>query len=139
MLRRTFKIILTNWVHIVGFYVTTYFTLILFEALGLSNDLGSWADMLKILPFSTLLVFLMYGPIIIGGFYGALIALDILGLIVAKIEARKVLILECVLLIPQFIVWAFEYKYWLWITLALSFVITQFIRKAKIERILNLP
>ena len=137
MLKRTLRIIFTNWIHIVGFYVTTCLTLILFKALGISNESGSWADALQLMPLSTLLLFFIYGPILIGGFYGALVLLDIMGLIVCKFDVRKVFIFECILLIPQFIVWAFEYKYWLWITLSISFIITQFVRKAKVDKVLQ--
>jgi hypothetical protein len=137
MFKKSLKVILTNWVHIVGFYVTTCLTIVLFKATGLSNESESWTKDLLILPLSTLEVFLIYGPIIIGCFYGVLIILDILGLIVAKFDVRKVLLFECILLIPQFIVWAFQYRYWLWISLSLSFIITQFIRKAKLDKVLQ--
>jgi hypothetical protein len=33
----TFQIILTNWVHLVGFYLTTYFSFILFSILGIED------------------------------------------------------------------------------------------------------
>jgi hypothetical protein len=136
-LKKLLRIILTNWIHLVGFYVTTFLTLILAKAVGLSEESDTWIGVLVTLPFSILLLFYIYGYPIIGGFCVALIVLDIICFRVVKISIWKIILLEWILIIPIFFMWAFEYKYWLWISLSLSFLVTQLIRRTKIEKLLE--
>jgi hypothetical protein len=137
MLKATLKIILTNWIHLVGFYAMTYVSLIFFKAIGIDSENDTWETILVLSPLTIPILFLVYGPLIIGGFYGVIISLDIMCFNFIKVKTWKVLMLEWILIIPFFINWAFENKYWLWLTLCLSFLITQFIRKKQIERLLR--
>jgi hypothetical protein len=137
MLKASLKITLTNWIHLVGFYAMTYLSLIFFKALGIDSENDTWETILFLLPLTIPLLFLTYGLIIIGGFYAVVISLDFICFNLIKMKVWKILVLEWLLIIPFFINWAFEYKYWLWLTLCLSFLITQFIRKRQIERLLK--
>lgn len=132
-----FKIILTNWIHLIGFYITTYLSLILFKIIGLEPS-ESWYDVTTISLFTIPLLFITYGLPIIGGVYLTIILLDLLGYIFFRKYIKEVLFFECVLIIPPFISWAFEYEYWLWLTLSASFIITQFIRGRLIEKKLKI-
>ena len=130
------KIISTNWIHLVGFYITTFLASIIFKATGLSGESATWMDDLSRMPSSILSLFFLYGRVLIGGFYVALITLDIVCFRFTKLSVWKIILLEWIVIIPLFIIWAFEYKYWLWIFLSFSFLITQLLRKTKIERFL---
>jgi hypothetical protein len=132
------RIVMTNWVHLVGFYVTAYLSIILFKLIGLeSQSEYKWSDIVLNGLWSIPLLFLMYGPVIIGGFYGIIAGLDLIGFSFLKNRGKEILFFECILIIPLFINWAFEYHYWLWISLSVSFICTQFIRWKMIKKILK--
>jgi hypothetical protein len=137
MWKASLKIILTNWIHFPGFYAMCYLSGICFKALGIDGGNDNWESVLFVSPLTILLAFIMYGPIIIGGFYAVIGGLDVLCFKLLKIQAWKILVLEWLLIIPCFINWAFEYKFWIWLPLCLSFLITQFIRRGPIERLLK--
>lgn len=135
-LKRTLEIILTNWVHLVGFYVTTYLTAILFKLFGLDNwDTEIWSMVLLVYPLTIPVLFFTYGLMFIGGFFGAVIILDSIAFNLPKTKTELILYIEWIIIVSPFIIWAFEYEYWLWLTLALSFLVTQWIRRKKIEKI----
>jgi hypothetical protein len=135
-LKDTFKILATNWVHFVGFYVTTYVSLILFKLIGLDGtENDEWSTILFLSLLTIPLLFFVYGLRIIGGFFAAIVLLDIIGFNLKPARIKLILFLEWVLIIPPFINWAFEYDYWLWITLSISFLTTQLLRKKAIENI----
>ena len=114
-----------------------YLSGIFFKAVGIDNKSDTWADVIVSSLFSILLAFILYSPIITVGFYGILILLDVVCFHFLKMKVWKVLLLEWILIIPPFIVWAFEYDFWIWIAMTLSFLITQLIRKKEIEQIIS--
>lgn len=130
------SILTTNWVHLVGFYITTYLSLIIFKLFGLEDmaDYDWWQTLIENLA-TILVLFLMYGALIIAGFYAVIILLDILGFNLFPKRTGLILSMEWLVIAPPFIYWAFEYEYWLWLTLLLSFAITQWNRKRKIQEI----
>ncbi|GEM_PF-5406779 len=135
-LKQTLKIISTNWVHLVGFYVTTYFSLILFNSLGLETyATETWNQTLFLNLIMIPFLFFTYGLMFIGGFFGTMILIDSIGFNLTKTKTNLILFLEWIIIIPPFVTWAFEYDYWLWLTLIVSFGFTQWIRKSKIENI----
>lgn len=137
--RMTFQIIfLTNWVHFVGFYLTTYLSFILFSILGIQDFTNeNWNVILFLSPLTISILFFTYGLIILVWFYISIAILDIIAFNLIREKTVIILFLEWIILIPIFIKWAFEYEYWLWITLIFSFLVTQWIRKSKIEKIKN--
>jgi hypothetical protein len=137
-LKGTLKILGTNWVHFVGFYVTTYFSLILFKLIGLEGtENDEWSTILFLSLLTIPLLFFVYGLKIIGGFFASIFILDVIGFNLKPARIKLILLLEWILIIPPFINWAFEYEYWLWITLSISFLTTQLLRKKKIEKIIK--
>lgn len=118
----------------VGFYVTTYLSLILFRLIGLETT-DSWFSTLLTSFLTIPLLYLVYGLKIIAEFYGVIILLDLIGFSIFKNRVKKILFFETILITPPFIAWAFEYQYWLWITLSISLGVTQYIRIWRIERI----
>ena len=137
-IKNILKIISTNWIHLFGFYVTTYLSLILFKILQLDeHEDETWSRILILSLVTIPLLFITYGPMIIAGFFSALFLLDFLGFTFAPEEMKLILISEWLILSLPFILWAFEYEYWLWLTLSISFYVTQKIRSKKITQIQN--
>src|SRR5258707_3828345 len=112
--KQLLNIVSTNWIHILGFYLTTYFSLILFKLIGLETSDG-WESLLIASIFSILLLFLVYGLMIIGGFYLTIITMDIISFSGRNKWTKETLLIEWVIISVPFIYWAFKYEYWLWI------------------------
>ena len=135
-IKYTLRIIATNWIHLVGFYVTAYLSFILFKLIGTERSFSQdWNVVLFLSIFTIPILFFYYGPIIIGGFFGLIIVLDIIGFNLKTDRNKIILLIEWLIIIPPFIFWAFKYDYWLWITLSISLLITQLIREKRIKRI----
>lgn len=137
-IKKTLRIASTNWIHLVGFYVTTYLSLILFKLVGLEGSENDYWNVLLFLSLLTIpLLFFTYGLIIIASFFGAILLLDSIGFNLKIQRTRLILIFQWIIIIPPFIFWAFEYEYWLWLSLCLSFLVTQLIREKTINKILS--
>ncbi len=108
----------------VGFYITTYLSLILFKLIGLETN-DSWESLFLTSIFSILLLFIFYGLMIIAGFYLTIVFMDIIAFSWRNKWKKQTLIIEWIVISIPFIYWAFENKYWLWITLSLSLLATQ--------------
>ena len=135
-IKATLRILSTNWVHFLGFYITTYFSLILFKLIGLEGaENDAWDSVLFLSLFTIPLLFFVYGLKIMGGFLAAIFILDIIGFNLTDKNIRIVLFLQWLLIIPPFIFWAMEYQYWLWLTLIISFFFTQFLREKEIIKV----
>jgi hypothetical protein len=110
---------------------------IIAKIFGLEGGDETWQSILitnvLLIPFA----FLLYGPLIIAGFYAVLTGLDVLCFTVIRQSLWKILLLEWLLIVPVFVWWAFDYHFWLWLALALSFLLTQWMRRPKIARILQ--
>lgn len=126
---------LTNWIHIVGFYITLYLSGILFKLFGIERfSFDTWALQIGFSIVSIMLLFLIYGLPIIGAFYVTLLLMDIVFFRFTSLKSTTILMLEWSLVVPIFIYWAFLYEYWLWIVLSISFWITQTIRGRWIQK-----
>ncbi len=130
------KIIGTNWIHIFGFYITTYFTVILSNFFGFKEHY-TWAEVFLLSIISIPFLFFTYGLVIITSFVACISILDIAGFSWNNKYLTQTLVIQWLLIILCFVFWAFQYQYWLWLTLTLSFLATQFLRRKIIERILH--
>ncbi|MGY2134893.1 hypothetical protein ACW9KT_21865 [Hymenobacter sp. HD11105] len=136
-MKKILQIIATNWIHLVGFYLMSYAFGIISKIFGLEGEHETWQSILISNLLLIPVAFLWYGPLIIGGFYAVLTGLDVLCFTVVRQSLWKVLLLEWVLIVPIFIWWAFDNHFWLWLALAFSFLLTQWMRRPEIERILQ--
>jgi hypothetical protein len=107
-------------------------TIVLFQVCGLTDGDGEPAILTAFI--STFLLFIVYGPVIIGWFYLAVISMDILLFGWDNRGTKEKLFLEWIIISIPFIYWAFKYEYWLWISLSISFLIAQLLRKKLIAR-----
>ncbi len=131
-LKHTLSILSTNWVHLLGFYVAAYLSFILLKLFGLDEPTWSWILLNSLLVI--LFFFYTYGLPFIAGFFCAMLILDSIGFNLIAKRVKLILCLEWLIIIPPFIYWAFKYEYWLWLSLILSFAVTQWIRKGMIEK-----
>jgi len=129
------RILLTNWIHLVGFYVTIYLYGIATKLLGVAGAYDTWDWQLVHSLWTILLAFLLYGFPIIGGFYLTLLFLDFMLFRFSSLRSWIILLLEWCLIVPVFIYWAFLYEYWTWVVLSLSFLTTQSIRWRWVQRL----
>src|SRR5687767_5234111 len=72
------SILATNWIHILGFYLTTYLSLILFKVVGLEAKSDDWSELLLLSPLTILFLFFIYGSTFLIGFFVSLSILDII-------------------------------------------------------------
>jgi hypothetical protein len=132
------KLILSNWIHLLGFYLIIEISTIIHIAT--SPDAMNWQESVGGLLLGAPFLMLSYGLIFIIGFLLVIVILDILLFFLPTNNRKFVIILvlstEWLLIVPIFIYWAFEYNYWLWIYLSASFLITQIIKSRRVKGIL---
>ncbi|WP_076666552.1 hypothetical protein [Pontibacter indicus] len=126
------KILLSNWINVVGIIVTAYLYTFFWTFSKPSDFEG---NRLMIWLFGSLFTIFGYGMMSWLLFVFAIVALDMLLIFPNRRKLTEKLLIEWLLIISPFIYWAFKYDYWLWIMLAASFLLTQLLRKRKIERI----
>lgn len=128
------KCLLTNWVHLLGFYIGVEMFIIINMVMrpDASNNLN--ATLAALLLSAPFLMF-TYGLIIITAFLLAIVVFDLVLFSVIKHRTLLIMLIEWLLIVPIFIYWAFKYDYWLWIILSATFLVTQFIRSKKIDKI----
>ena len=133
-MKNTSKIILSNWVTVIGFIITVYlFTFLMMFVISPEQDnerMGIWLG-------GTLILIFGYGITVWLGFLIAIILLDIILIVPSRKRLTEKLILEWLIIIPPFIYWAFKYDYWLWLMLVSSFLFTQMIRKSTIVSLIK--
>lgn len=137
-MKNALKIATTNWIHLLGFYVTTYASIILFKIAGLEGFRGgTWTSTFLLSLISIPFLFFTYGLVFLIYFYALIATADIVGFTWTKLKSIEILLIEWLIIIPPFIYWAFTNDYWLWLTLSASFLLTQLYRRRQIERIKN--
>src|SRR5690606_16652642 len=132
MIRRILKIVTTNWIHIVGFYLITYLTLVIGSFF---DPTEGWEPIILTGFLAALLLFVVYGYVVVGWFYLAIVLLDVICFTWTNKWRKEILIIEWLIISAPFIYWAFEYEYWLWITLSISLLTTQMLRLKRIKEI----
>jgi len=135
MTTRLLKIILTNWKHLIGFYITIYVSFIIFKIIGLGDDY-EWDVLLWFGFVSAGILMLAYGLKILGCFALTIVAMDIVSFSWTNKWTKWTLILQWTIISAPFIYWAFEYEYWLWIALSISLLTTQLLRRKQIDSII---
>lgn len=128
------NIVKTNWVHLLGFYTSTYIFNIILKLIGIERY-RSWEKTLFFdLFFGVPLLLFTYGLIFLLSFYCLVIILDIIMFKLTNLKVIQILVIELLIIIAPFIYWAFQEEYWLWICLSISFLCTQYIRKKWLDK-----
>lgn len=131
---RLIKIISTNWIHLLGFYITCYFYGLLAKLIGLGDVYDDWSTTIFFNLIGILLLLFTYGLVIILGFYIIILLLDLLLFQFKGLQLIQIVLIEWVIIIPPFIYWAFKEDYWLWLALVASLLGTQLIRRRKLMK-----
>jgi len=135
-MKTRFKIFATNWIHLPGFYITTYLSFILFKLLGLPGN-QPWDALLLHNIYGLLVLFLFWGLFLLVGFYLLLGILDAILFSKKSSKVKEGLLIEWIIISLASIFCAFKFNYWLWVTLPISFYITQMMRMKKIKMIIE--
>ena len=134
-MKRYFKIVSTNWIHLVGFLIAAYLGGVLFKAIGLTNE--SWSEVLVISIFTIPLAIVLYGIPILVGFYILISVMDFLSFKFADIKTETIVVIEWIIISAPFWYWSFKFEFWIWLPLSISLLITQLIRVNWIDRYRN--
>ncbi|MFN3664864.1 MAG: hypothetical protein ACK4S0_01820 [Sediminibacterium sp.] len=130
------KIIITNWVNIVGVFIAVYIY-------GVINTLvdpevaNGTVDTLRLAFLGSLFGIVLYGMIFWIGYIVALIFLDFI--LIGKDEKNLYLklMIQWGLISLPFIYWLFRYEQWVFLVAVIAFFITQNLRKNKIIKLLE--
>lgn len=123
------KVLKTNWIHLLGFYVSTYCSSIIFHLMGLERYRGySLTPTLLTSLVSIPFLFFTYGLLFILTFYIAILLLDSIAFHFTNFKVITIMVIEWIVIIPPFVYWAFKEEYWLWLVLITSLLFTQLIR-----------
>ncbi len=133
--RNILKTLTTNWIHIVGFYFATYLTIVIGS---IFDPTEGWEPIILTGFVAALLLFFVYGYVIVGWFYLVIVGMYIVAFSWKNKRTRQTLIIEWIIISAPFIYWAFEFQYWLWIVLSISLLITQMLRLKRIKKIRSL-
>ena len=131
---RLIKIISTNWIHLLGYYITCYFYGVLAKLIGFDVDYDDWSTTIFFNLIGILLLLFTYGLVIILGFYIIILILDLLLFQFKGLRLIQIVLIEWCIIIPPFIYWAFKEDYWLWLALVASLLGTQLIRRRKLMK-----
>jgi len=129
---RLIKIISTNWIHLLGFYITSYLYVVFAKLIGLDSAYDDWSTTIFYNLLGVLILLLTYGLVIIIAFYFIILLLDSLLFQFKGLRLIHIILIEWVIIIPPFIYWAFKEEYWLWLALVASLLGTQLIRRRKL-------
>lgn len=121
------KILKSNWIHLVGFYMS----ILIFQIFTLISGRSSLS--LVNLLFAPLMLLFLYGLIFLIGFYVLVLLLDYALIKGLKLEIKRAFFLEWFIFFIPIIVSAVYYNYYLWIVLGLSLGLTQLKRLKKLE------
>jgi len=121
------KILKSNWIHLVGFYIS----ILIFQIFTLIS--GSSSLSLVNLLFAPLMLLFLYGLVFLIGFYVLILLLDYTLIKGQKLEIKRAFFLEWSIFIIPLIVSAVYYNYYLWIVLGLSLGLTQLKRLKTIK------
>lgn len=133
-MKKLLKIFATNWIHLPGFYLTVYVSFILFKLLGLGTH-QDWDAVLLHNTYGILVLFFFWGLFVLIPFYLILGIMDAILFTRKNTEPKTALWIEWSILALVSIFFAFKFEYGLWVTLPISFYITQMMRLKKIKLI----
>lgn len=132
-----FKIILTNWINIIGVFVAVYIYGVIDTLLYFVTETNSTIDGLRLAFLGSLLAIVIYGMIFWIGFIASLIITDA---VLNNTNQNKLyfkLMIQWGLISLPFVYWLFRYEEWIFLVAVVAFFITQNFRRIKIVKILK--
>lgn len=135
MTKTRWRVLLTNWIHLPGFYLAAYVTFIFYKIIGVGHAY-SWRAVLLENVYALLPLFFFYGLPFIVGFYLIMFIMDAMSFWMNSPGRPKTMLIQWLVISIPAILSAFYFEYWLWLSLLISFYLTQRIRQRKIKAIL---
>jgi len=136
-IKKTISIIVSNWRHVLGFYVTLYVTFIGLKLFGIDNSYSWHETLFEALFVIPVYFFFLYGFWVFVPFCLLIAVLDSLLFSFDRNLIKAKLLAEWFIISAAFVVWLATYGYWHFLPLVLSFFITQYWRKRTIERVIH--
>lgn len=128
------KILLTNWVNLLGVFMAVLTYGIVTNALNPNPTVSQnfWQSILAVL-FGIFL----YGILFWILYIVSLIAFDLLFIVKDQNNLKVKLLIEWLLISLPFIYWAIKYKQWIFLVGVIVFLITQLIRQNLIVKVIH--
>jgi len=128
-MKNYFKIFRTNWINLLGIFITTFLYVFL-------NSYINFSATIYQALFGAFLSVCLYGIIFWTGFIIVIAVLDFLFLVKSNNDSIKIrLLIEWGLISIPFFYWAIKYKQWIFIIAIITFFITQMFRVKQILKI----
>lgn len=118
------KIIVTNWVNILGIFLVMLFYSVIFNQFN--NDLNY--NIFQSIV-AALIVICLYGMMFWGLFVVSLVVLDLLLLVRDQGNLRSKLLLEWAIISSPFVYWSIKYQEWGFLIAVIAFLISQLLRE----------
>jgi hypothetical protein len=125
LLKIKFRIYLTNWVNILGIFLATYISIVI-------SDINNFPYTL----FFSLYSIIGYGFMFWCSFLILILILDFI-LINSNNIILRILIIEWFIISIPFAYWCIKYNQWIFGVAIVAFLLTQFIRKKSIIKIIE--
>ena len=119
------KVIKTNWINIVGVFLITF----MYVAISACLHSATFAQAI----FGAILSICLYGMMFWALFIILLVVIDLLLIVKNQTSLTLKLLIEWVIISSPFIYWAIRYREGIFVAAIIAFLITQFIRRNRIE------
>lgn len=124
------KIILTNWVNILGVFLATFFYAVILNLFSSILNYSIFQSMA-----AALILICGYGLMFWISFAASLVILDLWLIVNGQNNLWHKLLVECLLISSPFTYWAIRYGEWVFVIAAVTFYITQFGRAKLIRKV----
>lgn len=129
------RIILTNWVSVVGILFVVYLSGIISELIIADNN-GDITSSLWVGFIGGIIGLVLYGTVFVIGFIICMTILDLLLIGETDKHFRAKLLIEWILVSTPFIYWIFKHSEWVFLVAIITFFVTQLIREKLILKLL---
>ncbi len=124
----------TNWINLLGIFLAVYLSYIAITLAEMQHDLFT---SLKIAFLGSVFGIILYGAMFWIGFLVLMFILDMLLMNKQMKNVNSRLLLQWLIISIPFVYWLVKYSEWIFLVAVLAFLITQYIRKEKILKILS--
>lgn len=128
------RIILTNWVSVVGILFVVYLSGIVSELIIADNN-GDISSSLWVGFIGGIIGLVLHGTVFVIGFIICMTILDLLLIGETDKYLRAKLLIEWILVSTPFIYWIFKHSEWVFLVAIITFFVTQLIREKLILKL----
>lgn len=129
------RIILTNWISVVGILIAVYLSGIISELI-IADKNGDISNSLWVGFIGGIIGLVLYGAVFFIGFMICMSILDLLLIGKTGKHLRAKLLIEWILISTPFMYWIFKYSEWVFLIAIIAFFVTQVIRERLVLKII---